>query len=773
LEKFRAKQIHGWRKGIVYRGAVANGTASYSLPRSAFVADGLPAQSYNITLRAAREGLPPGSTVLQYIPNTVPSLALVSPADAFLGTTSIAVANLTATVNISSARPDAAVTASFTIDDDPTSYSLGSVVAGPFVRLVFQGSSLDLSQGAHTIYLSVNDGTDPIGPVLLRYTVTRPPVLNLTHPEGGTWGSIGARDPLSLKLTIVTPEREPFQLLYKVDGPTEWQVLAEKVVPNAPQAVSLPSGFPVTGGLHFVRLRAVAGASSSPLLALSYVVGAMPVVPGRLEVSPGQSLHRRVRPLGPTAAERSVTLRVTGDSAFYRIDYRFPGQRAVTYGHFPPGPVRVVFPLALFASLLTPGESFAIEFSAYDGTKTLPGRVEVSYRVNTPPSVRLTPTGPLSFGEAGPSSDLTVRLALGSPDTSTYEVKYAFDGGAWNLLSTSLEQTLTIAEFAPFLQPGLTHAINFSVSDGVDTTSAAILYTVAPPTNHSAPAIELPPRRSDLRFRASGPTLSDRSFDLTVSDPNGGLVAIEYSIDDATFQLAGAFPGTGAATVIVPADYFTPFLSPGTHTLTFRAANEFNGSTAVVRYAVNRAPLLTVVEPTGRLSIVAGSQSQVMVTLAISLLDADQVSVQYRVDPDRVWHIAANNVTSSVYVFNLTSDWGDRAFTVGLHHLRLRLDDGLDASEVATVQYKIQEVKAVDANVEEADPDADAEVTWWSDLFVDAVPGIAVGIAVTIAGALFAVVIVHQKTMPRTRRTFDESSSSSSSFCDSGRMRIP
>jgi hypothetical protein len=147
--------------------------------------------------------------------------------------------------------------------------------------------------------------------------------------------------------------------------------------------------------------------------------------------------------------------------------------------------------------------------------------------------------------------------------------------------------------------------------------------------------------------------------------------------------------------------------------------------------------------------------------------------VQYRVDPDRVWHTAVSNITSSLYVFKMTSDWGDPAFTIGLHHLRLRLDDGLDTSEVVSVMYRIHESKAGDADVEQADPDADVEETWWSDLFVDTVPGIAVGTAVTIAAALFAVVIVHQKTMPRIRRDFDESSSSSSSFHESGKIRIP
>jgi hypothetical protein len=89
---------------------------------------------------------------------------------------------------------------------------------------------------------------------------------------------------------------------------------------------------------------------------------------------------------------------------------------------------------------------------------------------------------------------------------------------------------LTVAIFAAHLADRIVHTIQFAMSDGLEDSVAALTYIVQEPNNTGPPSIALS-GPTEYPFAQPGPT-ADRSFEVNVSDPDGGVLSVSYRIDE-------------------------------------------------------------------------------------------------------------------------------------------------------------------------------------------------------------------------------------------------
>lgn len=167
---------------------------------------------------------------------------------------------------------------------------------------------------------------------------------------------------------------------------------------------------------------------------------------------------------------------------------------------------------------------------------------------------------------------------------------------------------------------------------------------------------------------------------------------------------------------------------------------------------MNTPPNLSIISPKRDVSFYPNTPNPLTVVFAVADVDNDRLTLQYKFDADPIWTDAQANFTGSTVTWNMRAVWTMPYLAVRLHKVRFQVHDGLDTSQVVVVNYRVTALGVPLADEEPEDVEEEDESS--VDFSVKTLPGVAIGVGITIVVAVIVIIIV--------RRQFRKRSSSSS-----------
>jgi hypothetical protein len=519
--------------------------------------------------------------------------------------------------------------------------------------------------GTHTVIFDLFDGVDASAPVSAHYTVVSAPVV---LPVNASLGIIPVNSAHTIVLSI-SGSVERFVFEFRAEGASNWVTLGNATA--SPAELVLPAAaFVRSAGAHIVSIRGRTAEQMSAVATIWYVIGAAPPRP-EISLAPHQTTPVRIRSTGLTAADRTVGLITRANVSYVRISASTTqGTFSATLGEFSPGPTTVIVPVEAFGT----SGGITLAFDVWDGANHGAAKAQVTFTRNTRPTLTVTANWTLPIPPTGPKAAVPIDVKFTGSVLSA--LSYRIDAGIRINVSTPLRVSIPIDAFEGHLAWNRMHEILFTASDGIEEANASLSYSVRPPTGGAPPSIIV--AATPVRFASAGPRRLERTFTVTLSDPEGGPLLVDFAVDEQIWSEPVVW-GVGVQELEVPIDAFDGHLRPGPHTIAFRASDGTNSAKTSAHYVVNSPPILAIQQHEiilpGRIGV------------NVSDVDGDNTKILFRVDASSAWFNVpgADAFHSGAIELIVTSNWTHPPLEKGSHIFHFAAHDGFDMSETVEI----------------------------------------------------------------------------------------
>jgi hypothetical protein len=189
--------------------------------------------------------------------------------------------------------------------------------------------------------------------------------------------------------------------------------------------------------------------------------------------------------------------------------------------------------------------------------------------------------------------------------------------------------------------------------------------------------------------RSSWLTVAARTFSITIGDPDGGPLSVDYKVDSGAWSEPRGFASPGSYSLLLNGSELEANLNAGKHEITFRVSDGFSRVTAAAAISVNSPPTIDLIGSGDTLSIPETGSFVETVAFALGDADGDRLMFLYAIDSAIDWRVYNKSVVGKSVSLRLSENWPSPRFSVGNHTLLFRVSDNFDASGSITVNVRV------------------------------------------------------------------------------------